>query len=189
MYSSHSHSFFGIHFNKRKYIIYFVISCYVWPCYFLIAHCQLITLLTFSVCLFCIYFTYSESIPCMFHYGFLLHLTLGCRHSKQIFPELIIRLTESVFVPYKFCSNSPDSRNFPAARSDSKLCRETKLYSLPLTSCARGVRVVSVTRSEIHLSTIQSSKLCINKCWFVCFNCTCKPVFLKGIVRPEMRIC
>ncbi len=94
MYSSHSHSFFGIHFNKHKYIISFVISCYVWPCYFLIAHCQLITLLTFSVCLFCIYFTYSESIPCMFHYGFLLHLTLGCRHSKQIFPELTIRLTD-----------------------------------------------------------------------------------------------
>lgn len=78
------------------------------------------------------------------HYKSLLSLTLGCRHSRQIFPELTTCLTESVFVPYRFCSNSPDSMNFPAASSDSKLCRDTKLYSLPLSSCVRGFRVVSV---------------------------------------------
>lgn len=33
------HRFFCIHFNKHKYIISFVISCYVWSCYFLIALC------------------------------------------------------------------------------------------------------------------------------------------------------
>lgn len=78
------------------------------------------------------------------HYESLLSLTLGCRHSRHIFPELTTCLTESVFVPYRFCSNSPDSMNFPAASSDSKLCRDTKLYSLPLSSCVRGFRVVSV---------------------------------------------
>lgn len=39
--------------------------------------------------------------------------TCVCRHSTQIFPVLMTCLTESVLVPYRFFSNSPDSISFP----------------------------------------------------------------------------
>lgn len=134
-----------------------VISYFVWSCNFIFALCYCTWLYWPFAFLFFIISHVIWPINSMHvvlgkcHYGLLLHLTLGCRHSKQIFPELTTCLTESVFVPYRFCSNSPDSMNFPAARSDSKRCRDTKLYSLPLTSCARGFRVVSVTNVQKYI--------------------------------------
>lgn len=70
--------------------------------------------------------------------------TRVCRHSKQMRPELMTCRTESVLVPYKFFSNSPNSTNFPAAMSDSKALRLTKWYSRPFRSCIRRFLVVSV---------------------------------------------
>lgn len=55
-----------------------------------------------------------------------LPLTCVCRQSRQILPVLMSWRTESVLVPYKFFSNSPDSMNFPAVASMSKAWRETK---------------------------------------------------------------
>ena len=39
--------------------------------------------------------------------------TCVCRQSTQILPVLMTCLTESVLVPYRFFSNSPDSISFP----------------------------------------------------------------------------
>lgn len=58
-------------------------------------------------------------------------------------PELMTCRAESVLVPYKFFSYSPDSMNFPAARSVSKAARLTKLYSRPFRSCILEFLVVS----------------------------------------------
>lgn len=58
-------------------------------------------------------------------------------------PELMMCRTESVLVPYKFFSYSPDSMNFPAARSVSKAGRLTKWYSRPFRSCILEFLVVS----------------------------------------------
>lgn len=44
--------------------------------------------------------------------------TCVCRHSTQIFPVLMTCLTESVLVPYRFFSNSPDSMSFPGSKKN-----------------------------------------------------------------------
>lgn len=44
--------------------------------------------------------------------------TCVCRHSTQIFPVLMTCLTESVLVPYRFFSNSPDSISFPGSKNN-----------------------------------------------------------------------
>lgn len=56
--------------------------------------------------------------------------------------------TESVLVPYKFFSNSPNSMNFPLAKSDSKAARLTKWYSRPFRSCILKFLVVSEPQKE-----------------------------------------
>lgn len=47
--------------------------------------------------------------------------TCVCRQSTQIFPVLMTCLTESVLVPYRFFSNSPDSISFPEEKKTTRL--------------------------------------------------------------------
>lgn len=74
--------------------------------------------------------------------------TLVWRQSKQMRPELTTCRTESVLVPYKFFSNSPNSMNFPLAKSDSKAARLTKWYSRPFRSWILKFLVVSEPQKE-----------------------------------------
>lgn len=74
--------------------------------------------------------------------------TLVCRQSKQMRPELMTCRTESVLVPYRFFSYSPDSMNFPADKSASKAGRLTKWYSRPFRSCILEFLVVSVMTKQ-----------------------------------------
>lgn len=76
--------------------------------------------------------------------------TLVWRQSKQMRPELMTCRTESVLVPYKFFPYSPDSMNFPAAKSVSKAGRLTKWYSRPFRSCILGFLVVSEPWKRIN---------------------------------------
>lgn len=71
--------------------------------------------------------------------------TLVCKQSKHMRPALMMCRTESVLVPYRFFSYSPDSINFPPAKSVSKEDRLTKWYSHPFRSCILGLLVVSVS--------------------------------------------
>lgn len=77
--------------------------------------------------------------------------TLVWRHSKQMRPELTTCRTESVLVPYKFFSYSPNSMNFPDAMSDSKAFRLTKWYSRPFRSCILEFLVVSEQQKNVQL--------------------------------------
>lgn len=67
-------------------------------------------------------------------------------------PELMTSRTESVLVPYKFFSNSPNSMNFPLAKSFSKAVRLTKWYSYPFRSCILAVLVVSAPETKHTVS-------------------------------------
>lgn len=69
--------------------------------------------------------------------------TLVWRQRRQMRPVLTTCRTESVLVPYRFFPYSPDSMNFPAAKSVSKPGRLTKWYSRPFCSCILGLLVVS----------------------------------------------
>lgn len=67
-------------------------------------------------------------------------------------PELTASRTESVLVPYRFFSNSPNSMNFPLAKSFSKAVRLTKWYSYPFRSCIFAVLVVSAPETKCTVS-------------------------------------
>lgn len=58
-------------------------------------------------------------------------------------------------MPYKFFSNSPNSINFPLAKSFSNALRLTKWYSYPFRSCSLAALVVSVPEGR-HSYAFQS---------------------------------
>lgn len=98
-----------------------------------------------------------------------------CRQSRQMRPELMTCRTESVLVPYKFFSYSPDSMNFPVAKSASNAERVTKWYSRPFRSCILGLLVVSepLRRTDITVLHFLSFKLSIYIYYYFFFKFIC----------------
>lgn len=75
--------------------------------------------------------------------------TCVCRQSTQIFPVLMTCLTESVLVPYRFFSNSPDSISFPGNNNTSLYYFDTVILSLEHWMCYLSVwNIISSFQTE-----------------------------------------
>lgn len=93
--------------------------------------------------------------------------TLVWMQSKQMRPELMMCRTDSMLVPYKFFSYSPNSMNFPLAKSVSKAVRLTKLYWCPFRSFILGFLVVSEPGKINMNNTLQYYTILLCFCYFL----------------------